>query len=208
MNTLQRLSRLVCHTRGVAVALSAPASSIRQTSEQQRRLNSGTSNKVTANSTWVPENLPKYIDGFNNIPELESADPIVRKLFSLEMADGPELRKVIRTMNAERYETKLEKNIANNTHHIRMLVEQMQRNHKDKKSKVFLIWAIDQRKKRLRRLQELDVDKYNNIIKEYEIPPLESPHDPKNKYKFRKYKINVPLETKRKIEDFERDRVY
>lgn len=201
MNILQRLSRIAvaAHSRSLSTAIirNTPASS---------RISSD--NSSTKPSTWVPDNLPKYIDGFNDIPELENADPVVQKLFSLEMSDGTELRKVIRTMNAEKYETRLEKNIANNTHHIRMLVEQMQRNHKDKQTKVFLIWSIDQRKKRLRRLQQLDLDKYNAIIKDYDIPPLESPHDPKNKYKFRKFKINVPLESKRKIEDFERDRVY
>lgn len=160
------------------------------------------------NSTWKPATLPKYIDGFNDIPELENADETVKKLFSLDFARHTELRKVVRTINTEKYESDLEKNIANNTCHIRMLVETLKKNKKDKKAKVFLIWAIDQRKKRLRRLQKLDIDKYMNIIKEYNIPPLQSPHDPKNKYKFRKFKINVPLKEKRDIEDFEHDRVY
>ena len=200
MNVLQRLSRIrVTHTRSFNTAI------IRNTPASSR---TSTDNSSATPSTWVPDNLPKYIDGFNDIPELENADPVVKKLFSLEMGDSTELRKVIRTKNAEKYETRLEKNIANNTHHIRMLVEQMQRNHKDKQTKVFLIWSIDQRKKRLRRLQQIDLNKYNAIIEEYDIPPLESPHDPKNKYKFRKFKINVPLEPKRKVEDFERDRVY
>lgn len=159
-------------------------------------------------STWIPDNLPKYRDGFNDIPELESAGELVQKLFSLEMAGNQEVRNVIRTMNETKYETKLEKNIANNTHHIRMLTEYLKENKKDKQRKVFMIWAIDQRKKRLRRLQQLDINKYNAIIKDYDIPPLQSPHDPKNKYKFRKFKINVPLTQKREIEDFEKDRVY
>jgi len=183
----------------------------------QALLYNGTASRITvcqpsivysSTSTWIPENLPKYIDGFNDIPELENADTLVQQLFSLEMNGKKELRKVIRTNNTDKYETKLEKNIANNTHHIRMLVEQLKNNRKDKQSKVFLIWAIDQRKKRLRRLQELDIDKYNKMIEHYNIPPLQSPHDPKNKYKFRKYKINVPLTKKREIEDFEKDRVY
>ncbi|XP_066918047.1 small ribosomal subunit protein uS15m-like [Clytia hemisphaerica] len=176
----------------------------------QRLLIVPSSNRICGalNSTWVPDNLPKYRDGFNEIPELETADPVVQKLFSLEMADGIETRKVLRTINTDKYETKLEKNIANNTLHIRMLVEQLKQNHKDKQNKVFLIWAIDQRKKRLRRLQKLDINKYNSLIEEYDIPPLESPQDPQNKYKFRKFKINVPLEKKRNIEDFEKDRNY
>ena len=159
-------------------------------------------------STWIPPPLPKYIDGFNDIPELDNANETVQKLLSLDMASESEIRKVFRTMNVEKYETDLEKNIANNTCHIRMLVERLKNNKKDKKGKVFLIWAIDQRKKRLRKLQKLDLSKYMNIIKDFEIPPLQSPHDPKNKYKFRKFKINVPLKKERAIEDFEHDRVY
>lgn len=162
----------------------------------------------SSTSAWIHDTLPKYLDGFNDILELENADKLVQSLFSLEMASNQELRKVIRTMNEMKYETKLEKNIANNTNHIRMLTEYLKTNKKDKKRKVFLIWAIDQRKKRLRRLQQLDINKYNDIIKEHNIPPLQSPHDPANKYKFRKFKINVPLTKKREIEDFEYDRVY
>ena len=159
-------------------------------------------------STWIPQELPKYIDGFNNIPELETTNEQVQRLFSLDIASNYEIRKTVRTINAEAYDTTLEKNIANNTCHIRMLVERLKKNKKDKMGKVFLIWAIDQRKKRLRKLQKLDINKYMNLIKEFNIPPLQSPHEAHNKYKFRKFKINVPLKQKREIEDFEHDRVY
>ena len=159
--------------------------------------------------TWIPKDLPKFRDGFNDIPELENANEMVQKIFALDQASNTELRKVIRTMNAEKYETDLEKNIANNTAHIRMMIEHFKRDRqKNKQSKVFIIWCIDQRKKRLKRLKELDLEKYERIIEELEIPPLQSGLDPHNRYKFRKYKINVPLKKRREIDDFEHDRVY
>lgn len=158
-------------------------------------------------ATWIPDKLPVYIDGFNNIPQLDSANDMVKKIFSLQEAANTELRKVIRTINADKYDTALEKNIANNTAHIRMLVDLLQK-RKNPAMKVFLIWCIDQRKKRLRKLQNMSVEKYESIIRDLEIPALQDPHARQNKYKFRKYKINVPLVKRRKVEDFEQDRVY
>jgi len=157
---------------------------------------------------YIKESIPKYLDGFNEAEELKQANNEVKKIFSIDMANHKELRNVIKTINNEKYETALERNIANNTCQIRMLTNQLKLNHKDKKNKVFFIWLIDQRKKKLRRLEKLDINKYIAIIKEFEIPPLQSPHEPHNKYRFRQYKINVPIKKKREIEDFEYDRVY
>ena len=181
--------------------------SITRSSVVTKRCSSGSSIPASL-PHFIKDRVPKYLDGFNNIEELESANPDVQKIFSIDMAGHKELRLAIRTINEEHYKTALEKNIANRTCHIRMLTEQLKINRRDKKNKVFFIWLIDQRKKQLRRLQALDINKYTNIIKEFEIPPLESPHEPHNKYKFRQYKINVPIKRKRAIEDFEYDRNY
>ncbi|XP_065675500.1 small ribosomal subunit protein uS15m-like [Hydra vulgaris] len=160
-------------------------------------------------STWFQNiDLPKYRDGFNEIPELDSASEVVQKLFSLEYASESAIRNCVRSYNNKKYATKLEQSIVNNTYHIRMMTEKLKANPRDRAGKVFFIWAIDQRKKRLKKLMAADIESYKNIIKEHNIPPLESPHAPHNKYKFRKFKINVPLKKTRKIEDFEKDRVY
>ena len=78
----------------------------------------------------------------------------------------------------------------------------------DKSNKVFFIWLIDQRKKLLKKLRKEDLQRYTDIIEELGIPPLADPNDPKIKYKFRKFKINVPLKKKRELHEFEYDRNY
>lgn len=78
----------------------------------------------------------------------------------------------------------------------------------DKVNKVFFIWLIDQRKKLLKKLKKDNLQRYIDIIQELNIPPLTDPHDNVNKYKFRKYKINVPLKKKRELHEFEYDRTY
>lgn len=159
-------------------------------------------------SLCTPENLPKYIKGFNDIPELETANEMVQKIFSLEMASHKEFRRISAEIYTDQFETKLEKNIANATQHIRILTEQLMKFKKDRQAKEFLIWLIDQRKKNLKKLKAEDIEKYNFLIKTFEIPPLQSAHEPQNKYKFRKYKINVPLKKKRSVDEFEDAQVY
>ena len=174
----------------------------------QRRCMNNLLQPLCFKSICMPEEMPKYLKGFNDIPELENTNEMVQNIFSLEMSSKHDVRRAAASVYGDKYETKLEKNVANTTNQIRLLVEQLKKNKKDKQNKVFLIWLIDQRKKQLRKLQKVDINKYTDIIHEFEIPPLQSPFEPHNRYKFRKYKINVPLKKKREIEDFEDALVY
>ena len=61
---------------------------------------------------------------------------------------------------------------------------------------MFLQWVVDQRNKKLKSLKASQFGRYLELIKELEIPPLESPHSKWNKYKFRKFKIGVKVEKK------------
>ena len=60
----------------------------------------------------------------------------------------------------------------------------------------------------LKKLRKEDFLRYSDIVEELNIPPLMNANDNVNKYKFRKYKINVPLKKKRELHEFEYDRNY
>ncbi len=60
----------------------------------------------------------------------------------------------------------------------------------------------------MKKLKAADMQKYMDIVEELDIPPLRDPHDPEIKYKFRKFKINVPIKKKRELHEFETDRNY
>jgi small subunit ribosomal protein S15 len=62
---------------------------------------------------------------------------------------------------------------------------------------VFLLWLIDQQKKKLKYLKKAHFEKYLQIIKELDITPLESSESKWNKYKFRKFKLGVDIKEKR-----------
>ena len=66
---------------------------------------------------------------------------------------------------------------------------------------MLLQWITDQRNKKLRHMKNAKFDRYLALIKELNIPPLESPHSKWNKYKFRKFKLGVEVKEKRSFLD-------
>ena len=60
---------------------------------------------------------------------------------------------------------------------------------------------MDQRRKQLKKLRDQKFEMYLDILKELDIPPLDSPHTRWNKYKFRQFKIGVEVKPKRTFKD-------
>eukprot|EP00794_Sanderia_malayensis_P000277 gene277-901_t len=147
----------------------------------------------------------QFIQGYNGIPELETANDLVQRIFSIDMAGEKVKRKVTQEDISEKYSNTLERWIAVYTMRINILLQHCQTHRQDKVNKVFFIWLIDQRKKVMKKLKERDLQKYTDIVEELGIPALRDPHDPKIKYRSRKFKLNVPLKKKRELEDFETD---
>jgi len=185
----------------------------RQQQQQQQR-------RAAANIPWyekprtqkpvhvcVPDEMPKYLVGFNDIPELENANEMVQSIFSLQMGTKHDFRQAVSEANKNIYSTELERNIVDNTYQIRTLTDQLRVNKKDKGNKQYLIKLIQRRKKMLRKLQDEDRAAYHDLITKLEIPALQEYWDNHHRYKFRKFKINVPLEKKRHIDDFEEELV-
>jgi len=159
----------------------------------------------TANET---DRKKKFLSGFNDIPELHSANEMVQRIFSIDHANERDKRRVKKDEIFETYSGDVERIIAEYTMRIKLLLSHCQANRQDKENKVFFIWLIDQRKKLLKKLKKEDPQRYSDIVEELNIPPLTDPHENFNKYKFRKYKINVPLKKKRELHEFEYDRNY
>merc|ERR1719427_875599 len=153
----------------------------------------------------IPENMPKFIAGFNDIPELENASEVVQKIFSLEMGSHHNFRATVSETNKKIYGSKLEQRIADRTHLIRDMTEQLRVGKKDTVKKQYFISLIQKRKKLLRKLQERDSAAYHAIIKKMEIPPLQSYWESHHRHTSRKSKRNVPIFKKRHIDDFEEE---
>jgi len=175
----------------------------------------------TVKSPCVPDNMPKYIEGFNDIPELDDANEMVQRIFSLEFGTAKDFRRAVDTVNNAEYASPLAAEIANMTHRIRHLAEilkagkpgpitdPMKRAGKpNPNTKHFFIWLIHQRKRKLQRYKSEDLRGYEELIKKLEIPALRSVWERSHRYKSRKFKINVPLVKKRHVDDFEEEFVH
>lgn len=138
----------------------------------------------------------KYIRGYENIPELESAPEEVKRVFSLQNANQVEHRKIAIEKVREKFTDRAERQIAE----LSVKIEAVKKNNctgtnekKDMHNKVFLNWLISQRKKKLGHLKNARFEQYLTLSKDLGIPLLESPHAKWNKYKFRKFKIGVEV---------------
>ncbi|CAH3152719.1 unnamed protein product [Porites lobata] len=144
----------------------------------------------------------KYIRGYENIPELESAPEEVKRVFSLQNANQFEHRKVAIEKAREQYTDDAERKIAE----LSLKIEAVKKHNntgrnskKDKHNKVFLNWLISQRKKKLGHLKNGRFERYLVLSKELDLRLLESPHTKWNKYKFRKFKIGVEIKEKKRF---------
>merc|ERR1712119_158916 len=81
-----------------------------------------------------------------------------------------------------------EQRIADRTHLIRDMTEQLRVSKKDTVKKQYFISLIQKRKKLLRKLQERDSAAYHAIIKKMEIPPLQSYWESHHRHTSRKRK--------------------
>lgn len=154
----------------------------------------------TDSDSWGSDR--KYIRGYENIPELESAPEEVKRVFSLKNANQVEYRKIAIEKVREQYTDRAEKQIAE----LSVKIEAVKKNNdtgrnskKDMHNKVFLNWLISQRKKKLGHLKNARFERYLTLSKELGIPLLESPHSKWNKYKFRKFKIGVEVKEKKRF---------
>lgn len=154
----------------------------------------------TDSDSWGSDR--KYIRGYENIPELESASEEVKRVFSLKNANQVEYRKIAIEKVREQYTDRAEKQIAE----LSVKIEAVKKNNdtgrnskKDMHNKVFLNWLISQRKKKLGHLKNARFERYLTLSKELGIPLLESPHSKWNKYKFRKFKIGVEVKEKKRF---------
>lgn len=144
----------------------------------------------------------KYIRGYENIPELESAPEEVKRVFSLQNANQVEHRKIAIEKVREKFTDRAERQIAE----LSVKIEAVKKNNctgtnekKDMHNKVFLNWLISQRKKKLGHLKNARFERYLTLSKDLGIPLLESPHAKWNKYKFRKFKIGVEVKEKKRF---------
>jgi len=175
----------------------------------------------TVKSPCVPDNMPKYIEGFNDIPELDDANEMVQRIFSLEFGTAKDFRRAVDTINNVEYASPLAAEIANMTHRIRHLAEILKAGKPgpitdpvkragkpNPNTKHFFIWLIHQRKRKLQRYKAEDLRGYEELIEKLEIPALRSVWERSHRYKSRKFKINVPLVKKRHVDDFEDEFVH
>lgn len=158
------------------------------------------STKTTAANQSVTDQY-KFISGYEDIPELQSAPETVKRIFSLSNANQYEHRRIARHKIKENYDHRAERAIAEMTQRINVLTKHCQEKKKDNGNKVFLQWVIDQRKKKLKHMKLARFDRYLALIRELDIPPLQSPHTKWNKYKFRKFKIGVKVKRKKSVHD-------
>ena len=158
-------------------------------------------------SICIPQEMPKYLLGFNGIPELENANENVQKIFSLEMGSNRDFRRAVSSVNRTLYATDIERQVADKTHQIRILTEQLsdKAGRNDKQSKQYFIALIHRRKRLLRKLQQEDAAAYHALIEKMDIPPLQEHWDNHQRYKSRRFKINVPMKKKRDVRDFEHE---
>lgn len=154
----------------------------------------------TDSDSWGSDR--KYIRGYENIPELESASEEVKRVFSLQNANQVEHRKIAIEKVREKFTDRAERQIAE----LSVKIEAVKKNNstgtnekKDMHNKVFLNWLISQRKKKLGHLKNARFERYLTLSKDLGIPLLESPHAKWNKYKFRKFKIGVEVKEKKRF---------
>ncbi|XP_067051698.1 uncharacterized protein [Acropora muricata] len=170
----------------------------------------------------------KYIRGYENIPELESAPEEVKRVFSLQNANQVEHRKIAIEKVREKFTDRAERQnyqyivsqIVYRTgnpdqpvyqcngllHGIEGIISGISGpslllcfKSRDMHNKVFLNWLISQRKKKLGHLKNARFERYLTLSKDLGIPLLESPHAKWNKYKFRKFKIGVEVKEKKRF---------
>ncbi|KAF6345123.1 mitochondrial ribosomal protein S15 [Rhinolophus ferrumequinum] len=119
---------------------------------------------------------------YQNIPGIEKADDVVKRLLSLEMANQKEKLKIkqeqlMNKVVANPEDTSsLEARIVALTVKIRNYEEHMQKHRKDKAHKRYLLMSIDQRKKMLKNLRKTNYNVFEKTCKElgiaYTFPPL------------------------------------
>ncbi|XP_075410123.1 small ribosomal subunit protein uS15m [Tenrec ecaudatus] len=119
---------------------------------------------------------------YQNIPAVEKVDDVVRKLLSLEMAKKKEKLKVKQDVFMNKIvqnpedTSSLEARIVALTVKIRSYEEHMERHHKDKAHKRYLLMSIDQRKKMLKNLRKTNYAVFEKTCRElgieYTFPPL------------------------------------
>ncbi|XP_031554335.1 28S ribosomal protein S15, mitochondrial-like [Actinia tenebrosa] len=162
-----------------------------------------TANRMLSSASGhaVEREEKRFICGYEDIKELHDAPENVKKIFRLENANQRDKNKVIRREIKDKYDGYSERTVAELTLKINTLQSHCKRLPKDKHNKVFLQWLTDQRKKKLKYLEKTNFEKYLEVIKELDIPPLESQHTKWNKYKFRKFKLGVEVKEKRSFLD-------
>ncbi|XP_072579910.1 small ribosomal subunit protein uS15m [Vulpes vulpes] len=119
---------------------------------------------------------------YQNVPDIEKVDDVVRRLLSLEMASQKEKLKIkhqqlMSKIVANPEDTSsLEARIVALTVKIRNFEEHMQKHRKDKVHKRYLLMSIDQRKKLLKNLRKTNYSVFEKTCKElgieYTFPPL------------------------------------
>lgn len=113
--------------------------------------------------------------GFEDVPELETADERVKKIFSMDFADGRiKMLKEMETVMAAIQDhpadvSSLESQITKQTVHIRKQISHCLMFRKDKVSKVRLMEGIQARRKWLKELRQLDKEKFDWICKELNL---------------------------------------
>ncbi|XP_070568075.1 small ribosomal subunit protein uS15m-like isoform X2 [Ptychodera flava] len=121
-----------------------------------------------------------YKLGFEDVEELQDADEIVKKLFTLEYASNFEIQRLKGDILKKRVRESEdgpshEVNIAILTLQIRNLAEHMKHNRKDMLNKRRLLMAIDRRNKLLGYLRRNNYDRFQWLLKElgiqYSVPP-------------------------------------
>ncbi|XP_043848219.1 28S ribosomal protein S15, mitochondrial-like, partial [Dromiciops gliroides] len=130
------------------------------------------------------DDLPSsmLLKDYQNVPGIDRVDDVVKRLLSLEMANQKEKMKIKTeqllnkiTENPEDT-TSLEARVIQLTVKIRNYEEHMQKHHKDKAHKRFLLMTIDQRKKVLKKLWQTNFEVFEKTCKElgieYTFPPL------------------------------------
>lgn len=113
--------------------------------------------------------------GFEGLPELENAEEMVRKIFSLEYSTQREvLNKVIADLTDKiknhPFDVKsLELNIARDTVNIRSNIKWCLANRKDKVKKLKLMRRIFIRNANLKKLQAIDIEKFDWLTSELQL---------------------------------------
>lgn len=118
---------------------------------------------------------------YANIPAVQTADGILKRLLSLEFADNHEklifkMDQVVKSVRRDENDrNSIEVQVAKLTTRIRNYKEHLHKHPKDKLHKRFMLMAVDKRNRHLRILRSVNYEAFSRVCKQLDISYTFSP---------------------------------